>query len=883
MGVWGMPTVMTAPEAETGETRDVHEKTAEEIANELVSQAREAAAVFTQYTQEQVDEIVLAAARAGANERIRLARMAIDETGMGVFEDKVVKNLFATESIYNDIRHVKTVGLVHESPELGLVEYAEPLGVILGITPVTNPTSTTMYKILLALKTRNSIIICPSHNAARCSIEAARILYEAAVEAGAPDYCVRWAENPSRQVTQALLSHPDVAVVLATGGTSLVHAAYSCGKPAIGVGPGNVPVFIERTADVEEAVTSILLSKTFDNGMICASEQAIVVERAIKKNVEETLIRQGAHVLSPEETAKVQDVVIDPKRQGMAPAVVGRSAQEIARLAGIEVPQGTRILIAPLEGVGEAHPLSREKLCPVLGFYTVENLEEGVNLCTDITHFGGLGHSASIFSRNPDAIREFGQTINAGRILVNTPSAHGGIGDIYNRLHPSLTLGCGAGGRNITTDNVTVTHLLNIKRVSKRMMNMKWFRVPSQIYFEPGAVDVFFKNEIRDMGVHRAFIVCTGSAIRQGAVGKIQQDLEQAGIRSEVFADLKSDPTIEMIEAGVRVMCTFKPDLIIAIGGGSPLDAGKAMWLLYEHPEMTFDEEKLFFLDIRKRIIKFPPLGRKARFIAIPTTSGTGSEVTAFTVVTDSATHKKYPIADYALTPDIAIIDPNLVMTVPQSVTADTGLDAISHCLESYVSVLASDYTDPLALRAMQLLFKHLPQAWLDGNDPVAREKVHNAATIAGLAFTNAFLGINHALAHILGATFEIPHGRANAFVLIPVIRYNAAMPHKFVSYPNYLYPRAGERYAEIAQALGLPCSTPEEGVASLIEAIADLKRRLRIPPTLREAGIPEARFREELPRMAEIAFEDQCIVSNPSYPLVEDLKQLLWEAYDVG
>lgn len=870
-----MPEVMTEPE--------VQQKTSEEIAQELVAQAREASAVFTQYTQEQVDEIVLAAARAGANQRIRLARMAVDETGMGIFEDKVIKNLFATESVHNDIRHVKTVGLINESPEMGMVEYAEPLGVILGITPVTNPTSTTMYKILLALKTRNSIIICPSHAATRCSIEAARIMYEAALEAGAPDYCVRWAENPSRQVTAALLAHPDVAVVLATGGTSLVHAAYSCGKPAIGVGPGNVPVFIEKTADIDEAVNSILLSKTFDHGMICASEQAIVVEQSIQEQVVAKLESQGAYFLSPEQVLKIQDVVIDPKRQSMSPKVVGKSPQEIARLAEIDIPADTRILIAPLEGVGEAYPLSREKLCPLLGFYTVQNLEEGVNLCTDITHFGGLGHSASIFSRNEEAIREFGKTINAGRILVNTPSAHGGIGDIYNRLHPSLTLGCGAGGRNITTDNVTCSHLLNIKRVSKRMMNMKWFRVPSRIYFEPGSVDVFFKHEVRDLDVHRAFIVCTGSGIRQGAVGKIQHDLEQAGITAEVFSDLKPDPTIEMIEAGARVMRTFKPDLIIAIGGGSPLDAGKAMWLLYEHPEMTFDDEKLFFMDIRKRIIKFPPMGRKAKFIAIPTTSGTGSEVTAFTVVTDAATHKKYPIADYSLTPDIAIIDPNLVMTVPPSVTADTGLDALSHALESYVSVLASDYTDPLALRAIQLLFKYLPLAYLDGNDALAREKVHNAATIAGMAFTNAFLGVNHALAHILGATFEIPHGRANAFVLGPVIRYNAARPRKFATYPNYLYPRAAERYAEIAQALGLACSTPEEGVASLVEAIADLKKRLNVPLTLRAAGVPEAAFKEQIARMSEIAFEDQCIVSNPSYPLVEDLARLFWEAYDVG
>ncbi len=861
----------------------VKENDVKAIADEMVKQAREASAIFTQYSQEEVDNIVYEAVKAGANHRIDLARMAVEETGMGIFEDKVIKNLFATEYIYNDIRDVKTVGLINDNHETGLMEFAEPLGVILGITPVTNPTSTAMFKILLSLKTRNSIIICGSRTALKSTNEAAKILYDAAIKAGAPDYVVRWVENPSREMTKALMTHPDVALILATGGMGLVQAAYGSGKPAIGVGAGNVPVYIEKTANIAQAVNDILMSKTFDNGMICASEQSIIVDHSIKEAVEERFRYMGAYFLSDEEMHKLENIVIDPEKQSMNPKIVGQPAKKIAEIGGINVPDGTKILIAYMDGVGEKYPLSREKLCPVLGFYVVNTIDEAVNLCTDLTHFGGLGHTASIFSRDPDVIKKFGETINAGRIVVNSPSSHGGIGDLYNRLHPSLTLGCGAGGRNITTDNVTVTHLLNIKRISKRMLNMKWFRVPSRIYFEAGSMDVFFKNEIKDLGVHRAFIVCTGSAIRQGAVAHIEGSLMQAGISSTVFSDVKSDPTIEVVEAGLSAINKVQPDLIIAIGGGSPLDAAKAIWLFYEQPEMSFEDLKLYFMDIRKRIVKFPQLGKKAKFIAIPTTSGTGSEVTAFTVITDEKTHKKYPIADYSLTPDIAIIDPNLVMTVPPTVTADTGMDALSHAIEGYVSVVASDYTDPLALKAIQLIFKYLPLAYRDGSNALAREKLHNASTIAGMAFTNAFLGINHALAHIVGATFHISHGRANAFMMIPVIRYNASKPGKFPAYPNYPYPMAKERYAEIADVLKLKFSTPDEGVEALINAIAELKKQVDIPATIREAGVQEKEYKEEIGRMAEIAFEDQCIVSNSSYPLVEDLRRILWEVFDKG
>lgn len=846
----------------------------------IMERARAAAAVFSQYDQETVDHIVEAAAKAGAARHIDLARMAVEETGMGVFEDKVIKNLFATESVFNDIRHVKTVGVVADHPEQGLVEYAEPLGVVLGVTPVTNPTSTVMFKCLLTLKTRNAIVISAARNALACSVEAARIIYEAALAAGAPDDCITWVDQPSREVTHALMTHPDVALILATGGMGLVEAAYGSGKPAIGVGPGNVPVYIESSADIDMAVNDILLSKTFDNGMICASEQAIVVDKAIRQAVEERLVSQGAYFLKAGEVEAVQAIVIDAAKGSMAPAVVGKSARHIAGLAGLAVPEGTRLLIARLRTVGEKVPLSREKLCPVLGYYVVDGLEEAINLCTDLTHFGGLGHTVSIFSRNEAAIRTFSQTLNAGRIVVNSPSSFGGIGDVYNRLHPSLTLGCGAGGRNITTDNVTCSHLLNLKRVSRRMANMKWFRVPPRIYFEPGCLDTFFQHEIKEMGIRKAFIVCSRSALREGTVARLEGYLRDAHIVSAVFSDVASDPTVETVNAGVAAMRKAEPDLIIALGGGSPMDAAKAMWLFYERPELSFDDLTLRFMDIRKRIVKLTALGAKARLIAIPTTSGTGSEVTAFTVVTDAATGKKYPIADYCVTPDVAIVDPNLVMTVPPSVTADTGFDVLSHAIESYVSVVASDYTDPLALRAVQLVFENLPQAYANGNDAVAREKMHNASTIAGMAFTNAFLGLNHCLAHILGATFHIPHGRANALVMIPVIRYNAAMPHKLAVFPNYPFPQAKQRYAQIAAAIGRGAASPERAVDNLIQAIAELQMKVGIPATLREAGVPEAEFKARLRKMAEVAFDDQCVGGNPCYPLVDDIIAVFEEAY---
>jgi len=676
------------------------------------------------------------------------------------------------------------------------------------------------------------------------------------------------------------MMHPDVSLILATGGMGLVQAAYSSGTPAIGVGPGNVPVYIHVSADVNTAVNDVLMSKTFDNGVICASEQAVVVHERIQDAVARRFQSQGAHFLEPDQIARVEAIAIDPQKKSMSPNVVGQSARRIAELAGITVPENTRALIARLKGVGEEYPLSREKLCPILGFYTVRALEEGVNLCTDLMHFGGLGHTAVIFSQDPESIRKFGETISAGRIIVNSPSSQGAIGGLYNRSHPSLTLGCGAGGQNITTDNVTVSRLLNLKRVSRRMVDMRWFRVPPRIYFEPGSLDEFFKHEIKETGARRAPIVCSGSALKLGTTERVETYLHEAGIATSVFSDVKSDPTVETIEKGAEAMRRFEPDLIIALGGGSPLDAAKAMCLFYEHPNLRFEDLRLRFVDVRKRVFRFPSLRRKAKLIAIPTTSGTGSEVTPFTVVTDARTGTKYPLADYELTPDVAIIDPNLVMSVPASVTADTGMDVLAHALESYVSVVASDYTDPLALKAIQLVFEYLPQAYRDGSNPLAREKMHNASTIAGLAFANAFLGINHCLAHVLGATFHVPHGRANALVMIPVIRFNASLPKKFTTYPKYRFPQAKERYAEIAEALKLDAATPEQGVESLCRKVAELKARLDVPATIREAGVSRSDFETHVREMAETAFDDQCVGANPSYPLVDDLERVFWEAY---
>jgi acetaldehyde dehydrogenase/alcohol dehydrogenase len=844
------------------------------IINKLVEKATVAQVNFMNYNQAQIDAIVKAMALAGIEKHMELAKMAHEETGMGVYEDKVTKNLFATEHVYHDIKNEKTVGLIEENLEEGYMKIAEPIGVIAGVTPVTNPTSTTMFKCLIAIKTRNPIVFSFHPKAIRSSIAAAKTMLDAALAAGAPADCISWVTEPSIEATNLLMKHPGISLVLATGGTGMVEAAYSSGKPALGVGPGNVPCYIESTANIKRAVSDLILSKTFDNGMICALEQAVIIDRSIAYEVKTVMAEYGCYFLKPDEIATLSKIAIDEKRGAMNPAVVGQPAYKIAELAGIKVPKDTKILVAELQGVGPEYPLSREKLSPILACYIVENYKEGILRCEQMTEFGGLGHSAVIHSNDYRVIDEFARKVRTGRLLVNSPSSHGAIGDLYNTNTPSLTLGCGSMGRNSTTDNISVSNLINVKRVAIRKDRMKWFKIPQKVYFEYGSLQ--YLSKIKGS---KAFIVTDPFMVKLGFVEKVLYHLEKIPIDYQIFSDVEPDPSVETVYAGCQQMNDFQPDVIIALGGGSAIDAAKGMWLFYENADVEFETLRLKFADIRKRAFKYPQLGKKATFIAIPTTSGTGSEVTAFAVITDKKRNIKYPLADYELTPDIAIIDPELVITVPQSVTADTGMDVLTHAIEAYVSVMASDYTDALAEKAIKLVFEYLPLAYKNGQNKIAREKMHNASCIAGMAFTNAFLGLNHSMAHILGGKFHIPHGRANAILLPYVIKYNAQKPTKFAAFPQYEYPKAGERYAEIAKFLGLPADTVDEGINSLIEAIRFLSKELNIPLTLKEAGVDRAVFEKELPAMADIAFNDQCTGTNPRMPLVNEIIEIYKEA----
>jgi len=831
------------------------------------------------YDQETVDEIVRQMALAGLNDHMRLAKLAHEETKRGVYEDKIIKNLFATEYIYHNIKYNKTVGIIKDNPHEGIVEIAEPVGVIAGVTPVTNPTSTTMFKALISIKTRNPIIFAFHPSAQQSSREAARVLYEAAVRAGAPEHCIQWIEHPAVEVTQALMKHPGVSLILATGGAGMVKAAYSSGKPALGVGPGNVPCYIEKTANIKQAVTDLILSKTFDNGMICASEQAVIIDKEIYTAVKNELKANNCYFLNKEEKAKVEKLVILEKTCAVNPAIVGMPAVKIAEMAGIKVPEGTKILIAETETVGPEEPLSAEKLSPVLACYKVNSTEEGFERAEQMLHYGGLGHSAVIHSNDEKVIYEFGRRMLAGRIIVNQPSSQGAIGDIYNAYIPSLTLGCGTFGGNSISTNVATVNLINVKTIAKRRVNMQWFKIPPKIYFEKNATQYLEKMP----NISRAFIVTDAGMVKLGYVDKVLYYLRKRMdyVHCEIFSDVEPDPSVDTVMKGVEMMRSFQPDVIIALGGGSPMDAAKAMWLFYEHPEIQFDWLKQKFLDIRKRVFKYPPLGRKAKFVAIPTTSGTGSEVTSFAVITDKMENVKYPLADYELTPDVAIIDPTYVMTVPKTVTADTGMDVLTHAIEAYVSNMANDYTDGLAIKAIQLVFEYLPRAYHNGaNDELAREKMHNASTIAGMAFANAFLGINHSLAHKLGGEFHIVHGRANAVLMPHVIRYNAKKPTKFAAFPKYDQFKADQRYAEIAKALGLPARTVEEGVESLVQAVIRLAKDLDIPMSLEANGIPKEEFEQKVPILAERAFEDQCTTANPKMPLVSELEEILRQAY---
>ncbi|MBZ4645166.1 MAG: acetaldehyde dehydrogenase / alcohol dehydrogenase [Petroclostridium sp.] len=854
------------------------EETVKQTIDNLVSRAQTALNKFMELDQEQVDNIVKAMAMAGLDQHMRLAKMAVEETGRGVYEDKITKNIFATEYIYHSIKYDKTVGIISENELEDYVEVAEPVGVIAGVTPVTNPTSTTMFKCIISMKTRNPIIFAFHPSAQRCSAEAARIVRDAAVKAGAPEDCILWIEEPSLEATQLLMNHPGVALILATGGSGMVQAAYSSGKPALGVGPGNVPCYIEKTANVKRAATDLIISKTFDNGMICASEQAVIVDKEIAQEFEAFMKENKCYFLNKDEIAKVEKLAIDEKKCAMNAAVVGQSAYTIAKMAGVDVPQDTKILIAQLEGVGPQYPLSREKLSPILAYYIVENAQQGIKRAEEMVEFGGLGHSAVIHSENEKVIEEFSKRIKAGRLIINSPSSHGAIGDIYNTNMPSLTLGCGSFGRNSTTSNVSAVNLINKKRVARRRVNMQWFKIPEKIYFEYGSTQYLEKMP----DISRAFIVTDPYMVKLGYVDKVLYYLRkrQQYVHCEIFSEVEPDPSVDTVMKGCDLMNKFQPDVIIALGGGSAMDAAKGMWLFYEHPETDFNSLRLKFMDIRKRVFKFPKLGKKAKMVAIPTTSGTGSEVTSFAVITDKEKNVKYPLADYELTPDVAIIDPDFVMTVPPSVTADTGMDVLTHAIEAYVSVLASDFTDGLAIKAIQMVFEYLPKAYKNGNDRVAREKMHNASCIAGMAFTNAFLGINHSLAHKLGGEFHIPHGRANAILLPHVIEYNAQKPSKFVSFPKYETFIADKKYAEIAKALGLPASTTEEGVKSLIKAVKDLMKEINVPSTIAECKVDKKLFMAKVPELADKAFEDQCTTANPRMPLVKELEEIYIRAY---
>ncbi len=847
----------------------------------LVERAKIASQEYMKLDQETVDNIVKKMSMAVLENHMKLAKMAVEETKRGVYEDKITKNMFASEYIYHSIKYNKTVGIVNENEELGYEEIAEPVGIIAGVTPVTNPTATVSFKSLISAKTRNVIIFGFHPSAQKCSEETAKILREAAVNAGAPKDCILWIEEPSIHATNALMNHPGVNLILATGGTGMVKAAYSCGKPALGVGPGNVPCYIEKTAKLKTSVNDLVLSKSFDNGMICASEQSVIVDKEIEKEFIKLMKEAGCYFVNKEETEKLKNAMFTQSPEGryiLNSKIPGQSAKQIADIAGFDIPAETKVIVVPETGVGDEHPFSKEKLSPVLAFYTVKNSDEGIKLADNLIHFGGMGHSAVIHSENKDIIHKFAEVIKAGRILVNSPSTHGGIGDIYNTNLPSLTLGCGTFGGNSTTDNVSSVNLINLKRVAKRRVNMQWFKVPEKIYFEAGSIGYLEKMP----NISRAFIVTDKSMVSLGYVDKILYYLRkrQEYVHAEIFAEVEPDPSFDTINRGVEQMRNFKPDVIIALGGGSPMDAAKGMWLFYEYPDADPEGMKLKFMDIRKRTYKFPKLGKDCKMVAIPTTSGTGSEVTSFAVITDKKKNMKYPLADYELTPDVAIVDPDLVMSLPKSITADTGMDVLTHAIEAYVSNMASDYTDGLAEKAIELVYNYLPIAYEDGSNQKAREKMHNASCLAGMAFTNAFLGINHSIAHKLGADFHIAHGKANAIILPYVIKYNATKPTKFVSFPKYEYFIADEKYASIARRLGLKANTTEEGIKSLINAIVEMNKKLNIPSSLKELGIEEQEFLSNVDALSEKAFSDQCTTANPRLPLVTELKQILLDSY---
>lgn len=854
----------------------------------LVTQGLKALADYESMDQRQIDHIVKKASVAALDRHTELALLAVEETGRGLFEDKAAKNMFACEHVTHSMGRMKTVGVIARDDIDDIIEIAEPVGVVCAITPVTNPTSTTIFKALMALKTRNPVVFAFHPAAQRCSAEAARIVRDAAVAAGAPEHCVQWIERPSVEATRTLMHHPGVSLILATGGNAMVKAAYSAGKPALGVGAGNVPAYVHRSADLRRAVNDLVLSKSFDNGMICASEQAVILDDEIYDAALSEFRTLHAHLATPQEKSKLEAFLFpfDASNKGCEPkvnaAAVGRSPAWIAEQAGFTVPADTSVILVEATRVGPDEPLTREKLCPVLTVLRARSEQEGFDLAADMVAFHGQGHSSVIHTGDRALAEAYGQRMKTVRVIVNAPSSQGAIGGIYNGLLPSLTLGCGSWGSTSVSNNVSAANLLNIKRVGTRQNNLQWFKVPPKIYFEPQAIR--YLQSMPD--VHRVTVVTDAVMTRLGFVDRVSRVLQRRPepVTLQIIDNVLPEPSIDSVQHGAALMREFRPDTIIALGGGSPMDAAKVMWLLYEQPDIDFADMRQKFSDIRKRAFRFPQLGSQARLVCIPTTSGTGAEVTPFAVISDPATGRKYPLADYALTPSVAIVDPLLTADLPPALAADSGFDALTHAIEAYVSVYANDFTDGPALHAIRLIFDNLEAAVNDrAKSPVAREKMHNAGTIAGMAFGNAFLGIVHAMSHTLGATFHLAHGRTNAVLLPHVIRYNGKIPTKLTGWPKYEHYRAPERFQEIARSLGLPAATPAQGVESLAGAVERLRDAVGIEPSFQALGVDERTFLDALPRQALGAYEDQCAPANPRMPMLDDMQQLMRAAYYSG
>ena len=845
-----------------------------------VARTRAAQRRFATFCQEKVNEIFFSAAMAANAARIPLAKAAFEETGMGVLEDKVIKNHFASEFVYNKYRNEKTCGVIEKDETNGYFRIAEPIGVLAGIIPTTNPTSTAIFKALLALKTKNGIIFSPHPRAKKCTVMAAKLIHDAAVKAGAPEGIIGWIDNPTVEGSQYLMAHRDISMTLATGGPGMVRAAYSSGKPAIGVGSGNTPAVIDETCDIKMAVNSILLSKTFDNGLICASEQSVVVCDAVYDAVAAEFTRRGAVILDEQRREMLRNILLTDGH--LNTDIVGRPAWKIAALAGFEVPETAKVLIGEAEVIGREEPLSFEKLSPVLGMYRAKDFDDAVEKAVALVEFAGMGHTSVLYTRpeNRDRIKKYSRRLSTGRVLINMPSSQGAIGDVYNfRLEPSLTLGCGSWGGNSVSENVGIRHLINVKTVAERRENMLWFRIPSQVYFKPGCLGEAL-NELA--GRKKAFLVTDRPLHDLGYSGKVIAHLERLGMDVEVFCDVKPDPDLTTVNRGLERMRAFNPDAVLALGGGSPIDAAKIMWLLYENPDVKFSHLAMRFMDIRKRVCRFPSLGKKAVMVAIPTTSGTGSEVTPFAVITDDAQGIKYPVADYELTPDMAIVDSDLVLSMPRSVTAASGIDAVTHALEAIAATTATEYTNGIAMEALRLLFTYLPASYRDGAaNPEAREQVHNAATMAGMAFANAFLGLCHSMSHKLGSAFHVAHGVANGILITEVIRFNkTGSPRKQAAFPQYKYPDAKTRYARVADYLGLGGTDEDGKVENLIAAVADLRKSLDLPATISGAGVNEEEFMAKVDELSELAFDDQCTGNNPRYPLISEIRELYLRAF---